>query len=560
MPHPVRFSAAVFAVLVTFCTSLHAADSLPDRTPLDDYISRPDDSYRWKIVSETETDDMKLVVVDMVSQSWRSRKEVNRTEWQHWLRLAIPKDVRSNIGFLMIGGGTNRKGEKPSGPDERMIGIAQKTGTVVAELGMVPNQPLIFHNDGQERVEDDLIGYTWDQYLRTGDPTWPARNPMVKSAVRAMDTITAVMNSPTGGGRTVDRFVVAGGSKRGWTTWLTGLDPRVAAIIPIVIDVVNVEPSMNHHFAAYGFWAPAVGNYVQHRIMERFSHPRLKELYRLVDPYYYRHRLTIPKFIVNGSGDQFFLPDSSRFYFDDLQGEKHLRYVPNADHGLGGSDAAESITAFYALIVAGKKRPEFSWTNEADGSIRVTTQDAPQKVLLWQATNPEARDFRLETLGPKYTSTVLSDQGGGVYTGRVEEPDRGWTAYFVELQYDVGIGIPLKMTTGVRVVPDVLPYADKRPDQPAHVTVVCDAPDEATAARLVALTMAGAEQRLPITDFTATHTGRRCYFHWKPKKRRLQAASGLVEFLKQQKCDGFRLQLESGPGITGLPEEQATGS
>lgn len=531
------------------------AQELPARTAFDDYINKPDDSYQWKVVSETSTEGLKLVVLDMISQTWRTPEEVNRTKWQHWVKIAIPDEIRADTGFLMIGGGSNRKGETPDGPDEMVMQIAKNTGSVVAELGMVPNQPLIFHGDGRKRVEDDLIGYTWDQYLKTGDPTWAARNPMVKSAVRAMDAITELMASEKGGQRTVDKFVVAGGSKRGWTTWLTGLDPRVVAIIPIVIDVVNADPSMKHHFEAYGFWAPSVGNYVQHKIMERLDHPRLKELYQLVDPWYYRHRLTQPKFIVNGSGDQFFLPDSSQFYFDGLQGEKYLRYVPNADHGLKGSDAVESITAFYALILAGRDRPEFSWTNEADGSIKVTTKDAPDEVLLWQATNPEARDFRIETLGPKYTSTVLQDQGDGVYVGNVKKPAKGWTAYYIELQYDVGVGIPLKLSTNVRVVPDVLPYKDKPANLPGHVTVICDAPDEAVAAQLVALTTAGAEQRLPITKFNATNVGKRCYFNWKPLKDKLEGASGLVEFLKQQKCDGFRLQLESGPGITGLPKQ-----
>ena len=44
----------------------------------------------------------------------------------------------------------------------------------------------------------------------------------------------------------------------------------------------------------------------------------------------------MPKFMVYAAGDQFFLPDSSRFYFDDLKGEKYLRYVPNTDHSLRG--------------------------------------------------------------------------------------------------------------------------------------------------------------------------------------------------------------------------------
>lgn len=531
------------------------AEELPQQTALDAYIKKPDSSYKWEVVSETTADGMKLFVIDMISQTWRTPQEVNRTQWQHWVKIAVPDQLRSETGFLMIGGGSNREGAKPDGPDEMIVQIAKKTGSVVAELGMVPNQPLTFHNDGQKRSEDDLIGYTWDQYIKTGDPTWAARNPMVKSATRAMDTITALLASEVGGKRTVDKFVVAGGSKRGWTTWLTGLDDRVVAIIPIVIDVINADLSMRHHFQAYGFWAPAVGNYVQHKIMERINHPRVKELYHLVDPWYYRHRLTKPKFIVNASGDQFFLPDSSRFYFDGLLGEKHLRYVPNADHGLKGSDAIESITAFYALILAGKKRPEYSWTNEDDGSIKVTTKDVPEEVLLWQATNPEARDFRLESLGPKYTSTVLQDRGNGVYIGNVKKPAKGWTAYYIEMKFDAGVGIPLKMSTGVRVLPDVLPYKNKRPDLPVYVTVICEAPDQATATQLVALTTAGAEQRLPIENFNATNLGKRCYFNWKPKRDRLEGATGLVEFLKQQKCDDFRLQLESGPGITGLPQE-----
>jgi len=68
-----------------------------------------------------------------------------------------------------------------------------------------------------------------------------ARLPMTKSAVRAMDTVTAFLGSSrevTSGGR----FVVAGGSKRGWTTWTTAaVDKRVVGIIPIVIDVLNIE-------------------------------------------------------------------------------------------------------------------------------------------------------------------------------------------------------------------------------------------------------------------------------------------------------------------------------
>ena len=54
---------------------------------------------------------------------------------------------------------------------------------------------------------------------------------------------------------------------------------------------------------------------------------------------------------------------------------------------------------------------------------------------LWQATNPEARDFRLETFGPKWESSGLKASADGRYVGSVPKPTKGWTAYFVELTF-----------------------------------------------------------------------------------------------------------------------------
>ena len=283
---------------------------------------------------------------------------------------------------------------------------------------------------------------------------------MTKAAVRAMDTVTAFCGSPEGGNVKEDGFVVAGGSKRGWTTWTTAaVDKRVVAIIPIVIDVLNIEPSMLHHYAAYGFWAPAVGNYTAFGIMDWNGTPEYHRLMKIVEPYQYRQRFTMPKFIMNASGDQFFLPDSSQFYFNDLPGVKYLRYVPNADHSLKDTDAYETLEACYNAVLNNLPLPQFSWTLEKDGAIRVTTKDAPSVAKLWQATNPNARDFRLEMLGPVWKSTTLTDQGGGVYVGKVPQPLKGWTAFFVELTFPSGIpSAPFKFTTQVRVVPDVLPY------------------------------------------------------------------------------------------------------
>ncbi len=435
------------------------AQSLPDdRTALDEYIAAPDTNYSFRVVNTLPGQDHTTFIVDMTSQAWLTTNEVDRPLWKHWMVIIKPTEVASAKSLLFIGGGGNG-GNSPTGADGNLVKIALATKSVVSELKMVPNQPLIFAGETEGRKEDSLIAYTWDKFLRTGDKKWPARLPMTKSAVRAMDTVTAVCASTAGGNTKVDGFVVAGGSKRGWTTWMTAaVDQRVVAIVPFVIDVLNMEPSMLHHYGAYGFWAPSVGDYTAFHIMDWNGTPENKALMRIEEPYQYRRRFTMPKFIINASGDQFFLPDSSQFYFNDLPGVKYLRYVPNADHSLKGSDAYQTLQACYNAVLFHLPLPQFSWTLEKGGAIRVTTIDKPAEVKLWQATNPEARDFRIETLGPKYESTLLTDQGGGVYLGKVPEPAKGWTAFFVELTFPTGNPEPFKFTTQVRVVPDTLPY------------------------------------------------------------------------------------------------------
>lgn len=430
------------------------------QTALDRYVAKPDSSYAWKMAVSLRDDSATGYALDLTSQTWRSTNDVDRPTWKHWLLVVKPDNLAHTTGLLFISGGNN-KGTKPSTPSQELIRIAKATKCVVAELKMVPNQPLVFGNDGQERSEDDLIAYTWDKFMRTGDETWPARLPMTKSAVRAMDAVTEFLASEEGGQAKVDTFVVAGGSKRGWTTWATAaVDQRVVAICPIVIDVLNLSVSMDHHYRAYGFYAPAVGNYSeQHHIMDWLGTPEMKALEQIEDPFNYRDRYTMPKLLLNAAGDQFFLPDSSQFFFNELPGQKFLRYVPNADHSLRGSDAYESLLAWQYVIANRAPLPKFTWKHGAEGVLTVTTETKPTQVVLWTGHNTAVRDFRLEAAGPVYHSVPMEQTSPGTYTARIPQPAQGWTAYFAELTFDVGAATPLKLTTDVTVTPKMLPFS-----------------------------------------------------------------------------------------------------
>jgi len=442
-------------------------------TALDRYVQTPDSAFQWKLAATIPGDGFTGYVLDMTSQRYLTEAEVDRPEWRHHVVVVKPNEVKHSTALLMIGGGNNSN-RVPDKVDPFISGIAVRTKSVTVELRQIPNQPLSFFGETRKRSEDSIIALSWKKYLETGDEKWPTRLPMTKAAVRAIDVVSAFMASEQGGGVKVTNYVVTGGSKRGWTTWTTGIvDKRVVAIMPAVIDLLNMEASFIHHWRAYGFWAPAVGDYVEHGIMEWQGSVQYRKLMELVEPYSYRGRLTMPKYIVNSAGDQFFLPDSSQFYFKDLKGEKYLRYVPNTDHGVTRrSDAGESLAVYSQSILENWKRPEFSWTIAKDGTITVRTESKPSAVRLWQATNPEARDFRLEKIGPAYKSSDLTETKRGMYIAKAPATEKGYTAYFVELTFPTPGGSNWKFTTDVKVTPDTYPFPAPKIKLPPGATPI----------------------------------------------------------------------------------------
>lgn len=445
------FSAVPFLAAAALCAGLAAA------TPLDDYVAAPDPAFTYSLVNRGEKADSRTDVYHMVSQTWLDGSKVDRPLWEHTVLVTVPKDLRHSQAMIFIGGGGNNREGTPAADNGAMEKIATVTHSIVAQIKQIPNQPLRFPDEHDPRYkeegrkEDAMITFGWDKYLKGGDPLWLARLPMTKAVMRAMDLVQREYPGTEG-------FFVSGGSKRGWTTWtVAAVDKRVFGIAPAVIDVLNLAPSIQNHFDGYGFWAPSLGDYVDMDIVSRIHTPEFRNLMDVVDPYAYRDRLTLPKYILNSAGDQFFPADSWKFYFDGLKGEKHLCYFPNTDHGLN-EDAYFRLAGFYHALMTGTPRPSLSWGRAADGTLTVRCETRPTKVTLWRAVNPDARDFRLESFGPKYESVEVPLSDSGEYTSSEQAPEKGWKAFFFEMEFPNGeFPRPFVITTGVSIIPDVYP-------------------------------------------------------------------------------------------------------
>ena len=167
-----------------------ASHARASHTALDRYVSAPDSSYAWKVVRELPAEGATATLLEMTSQRWLTEQEVERPLWTHWITVvrpapaaargsanassgeASPKPLRgeggkvSDVALLFITGGSLDR-EPPARPSAWLLDAARDTGTVTAELRLVPNQPVVFKDDPakKKRSEDDFIAYTWDKYL-----------------------------------------------------------------------------------------------------------------------------------------------------------------------------------------------------------------------------------------------------------------------------------------------------------------------------------------------------------------------------------------------------------
>ncbi|HID74622.1 MAG TPA: phenylacetic acid degradation protein [Planctomycetaceae bacterium] len=435
---PVWFVAVIW-VVATAAPARSDEGSVP--SALFDYVSRPENVFAWQLREKRQLSAGVLYDVDLTSQRWQG------IVWKHALqvyepaRIAYPRHV-----LLFVTGGEN--GRRPRGGDRELgMQLATMTGARVAMLFQVPNQPLL---DG--RKEDDLISETWLRYLATGDARWPLLFPMVKSAMKAMDAVEQLATAHWQA--TVEAFVITGASKRGWTSWLTAVaDPRVMATAPIVIDVLNFQPQMQHQLDIWGEFSEQIHDYTSKGLIKLADEtPREIQLRRMMDPFTYRQKLTLPKLIINGTNDRYWVVDATRFYWHELVGPKYLLQVPNAGHGLeGGRDLAMgTLAAFFRHVVSGRSMPAVRWDHGEDVDdllLRIRSTPRPREARLWVARSLD-RDFR----DAVWTDRPMSRQGE-TYSGRVAKPRRGYVALFGQLDFTAD-GLDFSLSTLIRRFPE----------------------------------------------------------------------------------------------------------
>ena len=416
------FILALFACYV-------AAQNVDSKNALMNYVQTPDASYHWEVNDTLRGDGWTAYRLFLTSQTWRDIK------WIHELVVMIPDRLTySEVLLHVAGGSVNEETELPNLHqwDDRAIkyntDIAVRCEAVTAVLWQVPRQPLM-----GGKYEDELLSYTLHQFQETKDYTWPLLFPMVKSVVKAMDAVGEFTQKCCE--KKVDKFVVNGFSKRGWTTWMTAAtgDKRVVSIAPMVIDILNMPISVPYQRHMYGSYSIHIQDYVNLGLTEELSNPAGLELIDMIDPYSYRGKYTLPKMVFLGTNDEFWTVDAVKNYIDGIPGETYTSYVTNAGHGLG-HDAFVSLEAFFHQTIHGTKYPRMDYkVKKQDGKAELNfnaDKELLEDVLVWEAYSDD-KDFRPK----KFEPSRLGISAKANFSVEVAYPEKGYKAFMVMLKY-----------------------------------------------------------------------------------------------------------------------------
>ena len=455
---------------------------------LNEFINYDDQVCNYKLESKSIDENLTVHHYKIQSQKWPTHEvpTIPSTIWVHNLTIYMPTFLKHNKVLLCVSGGygTGKEGQEEWLKPKELFDFAKMATTnmaLVVNLQNVPNQFLFIN--GTAKKGEQILAYTYKLFIE--DPIkniyLPGHLPMAKAIIKAMDATEQILQEEHS--TEVDSFVLSGISKRGWASWLAAIeDDRVSAIIPVAIDILNVQKSIIHICGVYKDGCPyALRDYKEEGITELISGQGFAELMKIEDPFSYlgeeyhskyKEQFTkLTKYIINSSGDDFFVPDCSKFYFKDLPGDtNYIRYLPNSLHYLRGnfiSDATSNlqkvenaISSFFYFTSNNVKLPKVSY-NYYNGSIFVNSSLTPKAAILWSCNNEYERDFRflssysnwhlfkkkiVSFFSSELCDRCFDQQKVGFETNADAKAqvvailpsfEQGWQASFLELHYNV---------------------------------------------------------------------------------------------------------------------------
>ncbi len=498
------FSAVYFSALII--VALYSETPKANENKLDNYIS--------KHLSETTELQCRAPVLQpasiihsctFTSQMWPAGVDTIEGEgWVHSITIAVPRklhNIPETALYFSDGGDNDRPGdylkqfimlarlksnssnsERSFNPVAIMDLLIQHTNTIIVYQQQIPNQPYTLLDAPETELSEDrllaetLVRAVNDDGKGAVTPENTLLFPMAQANIAGIYRASEFINSKISSDAPIKHFIVGGASKRAWAMWLAtafdqGTDNNARHLISGVVPVAMIQhfpETLKAIKKSYCHFPKPLAPFTDRHIFQELLSPyndRYNRLFEEIDPYTYLKNKrfdNVRTLVIHPSSDHYFIPDSTQYYYPDLRGERHIMVIPNIGHG-GAIPAINylygALTNITAMAHDQALPSHLEEYDRYNNMLSVHTENKPDHVYVWSASNTGARDFRLESTEFKRQEIlpVINLNDSQTYQWQADSTQKGWTAFFMEMHYNAPNAKPFVLSTQVYITPDRYP-------------------------------------------------------------------------------------------------------
>jgi len=443
---------------------------------LSNYVKEYDNNYKFEVLEEKQGEGYKAYILDLTSQSWHPEKTVPPV-WRHWLTVIIPKQRVKDIGMLVLTNGFSTPETPMSEIPPYFISLAVSSKSVVSILEGFPRDKAGIYKTPTQVVHlepAEFASWSLKQYFETHDTSWIVFCPLVKTVVRTMDAIQELLLKNLRSEIPLKEFVLCSDTPF-FVSWLVPpVDSRIIGLVSINATGFHLEQQIKRMFMDEIEFPGLFAEMDDAGLLPLLETEDGENLLKVIDPYYYREALKIPKLIVALNNEQWHdivslseqviseIPGPVNWIVcPQLQLSREFAFLPqqtlynfttSSNTHLRIYDFKDTIQVFYQRLLGQKNMPVFQWEFSSKGDCRIKVSEEVIECRIWYCSKDKRGTlFHPENKGWRYK--VLSESAEGVYRTTIPVEPQQYTAVFAEIVFPSLIGVPFPLTTNIHIIP-----------------------------------------------------------------------------------------------------------
>lgn len=437
------------------------------------YAKEVDRNYNYRLHSTSKGAGYNAYFLELVSQSWHPEKTLPPL-WRHWLTLVVPDRRTKDSALLILTKGLSSPEKPMSEIPLLLVSIAISTNSIVAILEGFPLDPTGVYETPSKKVdlkEIDFFIWSLKQYFDTNDPTWIPFLPLVKSVVGGINATQEFILKDLKSEIPVKEFVLYADTPL-FTCWLVpAVDERVIALAGINNFTYNIE-TLIKTFLMNEIPLPTFFEEIDNEgLLQLFETKEGEKLLSIIDPYYYRQFLKIPKLVVSYNGFSFSNFSSlAETVISEMPEPIHWVLTPHLSLTREPLFLSQTLTmlssklavppkiydfrdtlhVFYHRIINRKEFPHFLWNITDEGKCSAKISEEVVEARAWFCVQDSKNSLLLNP--SEWQVELMTEIAEGTYEVNLNLPKEFYKAIFIEVIFPSLSGTNFPVTSPIHII------------------------------------------------------------------------------------------------------------